>query len=257
MHLRSSGTTDSVNVKMVNGFTLNHMDEKVQISRESLLNGDIHKLAASRPGQIALMPQDVREKLVRDTISNAPDKAEFRIFAYGSLIWNPAIEIESTYRCSISGYHRSFCFWTVLGRGCADQPGLMMGLESGGSCDGVAYSIARDKLETELDILFRRELLSYIYKPTWVKASFENAPNTGTEVLAFVVDSEHDRYCGDLDEDTMVKSLAVAEGPLGKNRDYLYQLVEHLQELGYEEPELTELAAKVKAYQADLKRGSA
>ena len=228
------------------------MKEEQKISRESLLNGEIQGLAESRPGLVNLMPDDVRMKLVHETIDNAPDKSEFRIFAYGSLIWNPAIEFDNTYRCSISGYHRSFCFWTVFGRGSEEQPGLMMGLESGGSCDGLAYSIAADKLETELDILFRRELLSYVYKPTWVTACFENQPDTGTEVLAFVVDPGNDRYCSNLDEDTLVRTLAIAEGPIGKNSEYLYQLVKHLQELGYEDPEMTDLAIRVRAFQASL-----
>ena len=228
------------------------MKEEEKISRESLLNGVMQELFESRAGNVDLMPDDVREKLVQETIDNAPDKSEFRIFAYGSLIWNPAMEIDSTYRCSISGYHRSFCFWTVFGRGSEEQPGLMMGLESGGSCDGLAYSIAQDKLTTELDLLFRRELLSYVYKPTWVNASFETEPDSGTEVLAFVVDPENERYCSNLDEDTLVSTLALAEGPIGRNSDYLYQLIDHLEELRYEDPELTSLAAKVRAFQASL-----
>ena len=195
------------------------MKKKQIISRESLLNGELQKLAEGRAGLSSLMPDDERTRLVQETIANAPDKSEFRVFAYGSLIWNPAIEIESTYRCSISGFHRSFCFWTVLGRGSEELPGLMMGLESGGTCDGIAYSIAPDKLETELDLLFRREMMSYVYKPTWVKARYENNPGVGADVLAFVVDPKNDRYCCDLDEETLVRSLALAEGPIGKNCD--------------------------------------
>lgn len=229
------------------------MVKKQEINRESLLNGDMQRLAESRPGLINLMPDDVREKLVRDTIAAAPDKSEFRVFAYGSLIWNPAIEIESIYKCSIEGYHRSFCFWTVLGRGSEDQPGLMMGLESGGCCDGVAYSIAPEKLETELDLLFRREMMSYVYKPTWVKAKYQDKNlNIGDDMLTFVVDPENDRFCGDIDEQTIIKSLALAEGPIGRNCDYLFQLVEHLQRLGFEDPQMTDLARKVSAYQAAL-----
>ncbi len=227
------------------------MKNEQKMNREALLNGDIQKLAESRPGMQKLMPDDVRQKMVQDTIANAPDKSEFRVFAYGSLIWNPALEIESTYPCSIDGFHRSFCFWTVMGRGSEDMPGLMMGLESGGSCDGVAYSIAPDKIETELDILFRREMLSYIYKPTWVKAKYRDSKTTaGTDMLTFVVDTESDRFCCERDDATMVKTLATAEGPLGKNCDYLYQLVEHLEALGYKDQNMTELARKVRSYQA-------
>lgn len=228
------------------------MKKKQIISRESLLNGELQKLAEGRAGLSSLMPDDERTRLVQETIANAPDKSEFRVFAYGSLIWNPAIEIESTYRCSISGFHRSFCFWTVLGRGSEELPGLMMGLESGGTCDGIAYSIAPDKLETELDLLFRREMMSYVYKPTWVKARYENNPGVGADVLAFVVDPKNDRYCCDLDEETLVRSLALAEGPIGKNCDYLFQLVEHLEALGYKDEEMTTLAEKVRAFQSTL-----
>ena len=221
------------------------------MNRESLLNGDIQKLAESRPGPHKLMPNDVRQKMVRDIIAGAPDKSEFRVFAYGSLIWNPAIEIESTYPCRIDGYHRSFCFWTMLGRGSQELPGLMMGLESGGHCDGVAYSIAQDKLDTELDILFRREMMSYAYKPIWVRAKYrDDTTAVGDEVLTFIVDTENGRYCTERDDATVVKTLATAEGPLGRNCDYLYQLVEHLEALGYEDQEMSNLARKVRSYQA-------
>ena len=227
------------------------MKNEQKMNRDALLNGDIRKLAESRPGQYKLMPDDVRQKLVRDTIANAPDKTEFRIFAYGSLIWNPAIEVESTNACRIDGYHRSFCFWTVLGRGSVELPGLMMGLESGGNCDGIAYSIAQDKLETELDILFRREMMSYAYKPVWVKAKYpDNTTAVGDDLLTFVVDTNNGRYCTERDDASVVKTLATAEGPLGRNCDYLYQLVEHLEDLGYDDQEMTELARKVRNYQA-------
>jgi len=220
------------------------------MDRESLLNGEIRKLAESRPGMYKLMPDDVRRKMVQDTIASAPDKSEFRVFAYGSLIWNPAIEFESTYPCRIDGYHRSFCFWTMLGRGSQELPGLMMGLESGGSCDGVAYGIAQDKLETELDILFRREMMAYAYKPQWVKATYrDRETSAGADMLTFVVNTDSDRYCSNCKEATVVKTLATAEGPLGKNCDYLYQLVEHLDALGYEDQEMTSLADKVRSYQ--------
>ena len=94
--------------------------------------------------------------------------------------------------------------------------------------------------------------MSYVYKPTWVKARYENNPGVGADVLAFVVDPKNDRYCCDLDEETLVRSLALAEGPIGKNCDYLFQLVEHLEALGYKDEEMTTLAEKVRAFQSTL-----
>ena len=122
------------------------MAEENKLSRQAILDGHIRRLAESRPGAIRLMSDEDRLLAIQEALSQAPSLNDVWIFAYGSLIWNPAIEVESSYPCHIDGYHRSFCFWTVLGRGSQDQPGLMMGLESGGSCAGIAYSIAHDKL---------------------------------------------------------------------------------------------------------------
>lgn len=226
-------------------------DEK--LNRESLLSGEIQALAASRPGYITLMTDEARNEMVEDLIANAPSQSEIWVFAYGSLIWNPAIEFDAKSRCTIEGYHRSFCFWTTLGRGSEEHPGLMMGLEPGGNCDGIAYKIGADNLQTEIDILFRREMLSYVYKPTWIKAQSSDDPNQIIDVLTFVIDETHERFCGKLDGRTIVKTIATAEGPIGKNCDYLYQLVEHLRELGFEDPSMTELESKVRDYQLSSK----
>ena len=226
------------------------MDKEQNISRQSLLDGQIKQLALERPGVIDLMPDDERERIVAETIANAPDKADFWVFAYGSLIWNPAIEFDAQCRCSIQGFHRSFCFWTMLGRGSEEQPGLMMGLEPGGSCEGIAYRIPFEALTVELDILYRREMMSNVYNPTWVEAScIDDQPNK-IPVLSFVVDPENNRFCGTLDEHTTVSTLSVAEGPMGRNCDYLFQLVDHLETLGFNDPVMTDLANKVRAYQS-------
>ena len=228
------------------------MENENKLNRESLLSGEIHDIARSRLGSLRLMNDEERTRLVAETISRAPDINNFWVFAYGSLIWNPALEFDRQHRCVISDYHRSFCFWTKFGRGSEEQPGLMMGLEPGGECSGIGYRIPADKLTVELDILFRREMLSFIYKPTWVSAQPVEDSVKAIDVLCFVVDSENERFCGELAEDKLIETLAVAEGPLGKNCDYLYQLVEHLEELDFEDSAMAALAAKVRLFQSTL-----
>ena len=225
------------------------MTKKQTMNRESLLNGEMQRLLENRPGVLRIMPDDERDQMVADTLSRAPSKTDFWIFAYGSLIWNPAIEYEDKICCSIHGYHRSFCFWTVLGRGSEDQPGLMMGLEPGGECHGIAYRLAKENLQTEVDILFRREMLSYVYKPTWTTARCTQNDKETIDVLTFVVDEENERFCDDIDEQTMIHSIATATGPLGRNCDYLYQLIEHLDEIGFTDESMSDIANKVRAYQ--------
>lgn len=225
------------------------MKEDPKISRDSLLSGQMKQLAESRPGVIRVMPDDEREQRVAEAIATAPDKANFWVFAYGSLIWNPAINWDARHRCTVEGYHRSFCFWTMLGRGDENQPGLMLGLEPGGECTGVAYRIAAEALATELDILYRREMVSYAYQPTWTKAACLDQSGESVDALTFVVDPNTERFCGKLQQDTVAHTLSVAEGALGKNCDYLFQLVDHLDELDLQDNAMTQLAALVRQKQ--------
>ena len=228
------------------------MAEENKLSRQAILDGHIRRLAESRPGAIRLMSDEDRVLAIREALSQAPSLNDVWIFAYGSLIWNPAIHFAEREKVLVDGFHRSFCFWTVLGRGCEENPGLMMGLEPGGSSNGLAYRIDADDLDTEMDILFRRELMSYVYKPTWVDATLAESPDKTIKVLAFVVDPEHERFCGELDESTLVRHIATASGPLGRNCDYLFQLTEHLRELGFTDESLLELEARVRSYQNQL-----
>lgn len=230
------------------------MDEKPIVTRETLRNGDIERLLHSgRDGrnEQKIMSDEERAELVASTLQALGDDSELWVFGYGSLIWNPALEFEEQRRCRILGFQKKFCFWTTLGRGSQEQPGLMMGLVEGHHCNGVSYRINRDKAATELDILFRREMLTFVYQPTWVKT---HCIESGIEftALTFVVDPGNYRFAGKLTKEEMVRSIATAKGPLGRNCDYLFQLSQKLQEFGFEEPELDELVLSVKQFQATV-----
>jgi len=225
------------------------MPDKPILTRQALLNGDVERLSQNRYSGLERMPEAERVELVRKTLSALSDDAELWVFGYGSLIWNPAFEFAESKCCRITGFKKKFCFWTTLSRGSEENPGLMMGLIKGDNCDGMAFRIDRDKAETELDILFRREMSFYIYKPTWVDA---HCVETGTvfRTLTFVVDKNNHRYVDDLTRAEIVRTIATAEGPLGRNCDYLYQLSKKLQELGLVDEELEELAREVRAFQS-------
>ena len=79
-------------------------------------------------------------------------------------MWNPALEFAEPQPCRVEGWRRSFCFWTPLGRGTPELPGLMLALERGGACEGIAYRLAPDQVESELAILWNREMLAGIYQ---------------------------------------------------------------------------------------------
>ncbi len=227
------------------------MSEEKSLNRQSILDGHIKLLAQSKPDSIRFMSDETRAEYIERTLSQLSPGEDVWVFAYGSLIWNPAIHFAQSAKCVVDGFHRSFCFWTVLGRGCEETPGLMMGLEPGGSSNGLAYRIATDDLASEIDILFRREMMSFIYHPTWVEAQSVDNPSEKLKVLAFVVDPHHERFCGGLDEATMVKHIATASGPFGRNCDYLFQLTLHLEQLGFRDDSMAALQKKVLAYQSE------
>jgi len=223
------------------------MPDKPILTRDALLNGDIERLVHDRLSDMDRMCSEERGILVNHTLRMLGD-TDLWIFGYGSLIWNPALNYEEQRRCSIEGYKKKFCFWTTLSRGSIDNPGLMMGLMEGEGCNGVAFRISAENARSELDVLYRREMSHYIYKPTWVDAQCVETDSL-FKILTFVVDKENHRFVNNLSIEETVRTIATAEGPLGRNCDYLYQLSQMMQELGFDEPELDNLALKVKEFQ--------
>lgn len=223
------------------------MPEKTVLTREKILNGDVDRLLHDHRKDLPRMPDSEREALIERTIDELGG-SDLWVFGYGSLIWNPAMEVEEQRRCTISGYQKKFCFWTTLSRGSEENPGLMMGLLDGGSCQGVAFKISAQNIATELDVLFRREMSHYIYLPTWVTAQCADSDQT-FKTLTFVVDVENPRFAHNLNHEQIIRTLATAEGPLGRNCDYLFQLSEKLHELGFEDAELLSLSDSVRDFQ--------
>ena len=223
------------------------MPDKPILTRESLLNGELERLVHNQQSDLQRMSDEERSLLVEHTVRELGE-ADLWVFGYGSLIWNPAMEYEEQRRCTVVGYQKKFCFWTTLSRGSVENPGLMMGLLEGGQCQGVAFRIAKSNVATELDVLFRREMSHYIYKPTWVDTQCVDS-NKSFKTLTFVVDTENHRYANDLTRAQTIRTLATAEGPLGRNCDYLFQLSEKLHQLGFDDTELEELAQLVREFQ--------
>ena len=227
---------------------INLMSEKSILTREALLNGEIERLVDNGQDNLDRMSDEQRAALIESTL-NTLGNSDLWVFGYGSLIWNPALNYEEHRRCTITGFEKKFCFWTTLSRGSKECPGLMVGLVNGGRCNGVAFRIAAENAATELDILFRREMSHFIYKASWVDAHCVET-NKSFKTLTFVVDDKNHRYVDNLTVEETVRVIATAEGPLGRNCDYLFQLSEKMQELGFNEPELEKLAHSVRVFQA-------
>ena len=183
---------------------------------------------------------------------------ELWIFAYGSLIWNPLFDYINSCSVVVKGWHRQFCLSAPVGRGTIENPGLVLGLEAKANecCRGVAYRLPIDEnLESELLLLWRREMVVGSYIPTWISARIQDSlaeKERKIEVLTFVVDTQHPVYVSDLSTDKLVHSLATAEGSLGSSAEYLDSTVNGLLAAGIEDPTLIELDRLVKQKQQEL-----
>lgn len=216
------------------------------ITRETILDGSVREYVLRNPELRRLvLPDEARVASLRATLAEEQPVGDVWVFGYGSLIWNPAFHFVEKRIARVHGYHRRFCLWTPMGRGSAQNPGLMLGLERGGACRGVMFRIAGEAAETELDILWRREMFTGAYRPTWVSARNHGEP---VRAITFVINRETDRYAGRLSEDTVARHIATATGPLGACRDYLFETVRHLTELGIRDRRLEAMADRVRAY---------
>ena len=220
------------------------------ITRESILNGTIRRLVEQSGDDGRLMTDQERKQIVENMIETAPSLDSMWVFGYGSLIWNPALYFTEKKRGTVHGYHRRFCLWSTIGRGSPSRPGLMLGLERGGSCKGIFYKIDRREIRTELDIVFRRELITAAYRPTWVSARVLG--KSPFKAIAFVINRDHNRYAGMLDDETVIQTIADAKGTLGSCSDYLYETVLQLENLGMPDRRLASIARHVRQKEHEL-----
>jgi glutathione-specific gamma-glutamylcyclotransferase len=151
------------------------------------------------------------------------------IFAYGSLMWSPEMRFAEALPARIHGYHRSFCLYSPEYRGTREKPGLVLGLDRGGSCRGIAYRLNVATLADEIDYLWRREMTGFVYHMTPVTMVTERGPTAG---YAFTVRRGSPDYAGRLPLDVAARIIATSKGDRGTGRDYLVNTVRHLEQLG-------------------------
>jgi cation transport protein ChaC len=218
---------------------------RLVLTRDAILDGSLHASVREALGpDVPFMSDADRAAQIESMLALASDPAHVWVFAFGSLIWSPAFHFAERRVARIHGFRRCFCLWVRAGRGSPERPGLMLSLESGGSCTGVAYRLAPGTERTELDVLWRREMFTMSYRPVWVVARTPQGP---VPAIAFAANREHERYAPDLDEETVAHHLATCAGPMGRGRDYLFDTVAHLRELGIRDRALEALEEKVRA----------
>ncbi len=176
------------------------------------------------------------------------------IFAYGSLMWNPGLAFVAKRVGTIYGYHRDFCLWSRINRGTPEQPGLVLTLERGGSCRGLAFRLAASTSRDELLALWRREMSLGSYRPRWLDC---HAGGERIPVLAFIVNRACSGYAGPLPLETAVRSIATARGRFGSSAEYLFQTQATLESHGIRDSRVGRLAERVRAHLARRPRPAA
>lgn len=179
------------------------------------------------------------EAEVERWLATAP-AGEFWIFAYGSLIWNPATETDAERIAVANGWHRSFCLFDQRYRGNPKQPGLMLCLDRGGTCRGVAYRIPADRLRGNLHKLIRREMsmVPSAFPARWIRVMTETGPLVA---LTFIINRRDPRYVGGLTLEERADRLAQAHGWKGSMAEYVFSTVTKLEELGIHDRNLWRL----------------
>jgi cation transport protein ChaC len=188
---------------------------------------------------------DDHRQAIASLLAGAPPGGEVWVFAYGSLIWNPEYRVAERRPAMLRGYHPNFCLgWDRWFRGSTSCPGLMLALDRGGQCSGIAHRLDRAHLEADLLRLMRREmrLMPHSFPPRWVTIS---TPQERLPAFAFVVDRKSAGYVGGLSEDTIADTLATAVGKLGSMAEYLHDTVTHLEAAGLHDRHLWRLQEAV------------
>ncbi len=204
------------------------------------------ELAMTPLGPHLLTDSELDESLWQILETRETD-ADYWIFGYGSLVWNPLFHFEEKRVVTTHGYHRSFCLWSRINRGTLDRPGLVLGLDRGGRCRGVAYRIAPDKAESELRLVWRREMLLGAYIPRWVKVS---DGETQFRAITFTINRDGPAYAGRLSPEAIVERLTTCHGRMGPGLDYLLHTVDALRACGIEDRHLQELCDLAQAIKA-------
>jgi cation transport protein ChaC len=167
------------------------------------------------------------------------------IFAYGSLMWNPGFASEEVAHARLVGWRRSFCIYSRFHRGTPRRPGLVLGLDRGGVCEGLAFRVAPQNAAATLSYLREREQVISVYREALVPVTLLGGDHREVMALAFLVERAHPSYAGVLSLAQQAHFIRGATGRSGNNIDYLASTLAHLGELGIRERDMERLLGVV------------
>src|SRR5690348_8493835 len=168
------------------------------------------------------------------------------VFGYGSLMWRPDFAYAERAPARLFGLHRALCVYSFVHRGTPERPGLVLGLDLGGACRGVAYRVAAKQRADTIAYLRAREQATSVYRETLRSVTLLGEPERRVDALVYMIDRGHIQYAGRLDLATQLHLVRQGHGQSGPNREYVLSTVHALEALGLRDRELHLLAEKLK-----------
>lgn len=170
------------------------------------------------------------------------------VFGYGSLMWRPGFEFLERVPARLIGLHRALCVFSHVHRGTPERPGLVLGLDRGGMCRGIAFRVAAAAREKTIAYLRSREQVTGVYLETMRRIELEEKARRQVRALCYIVDRGHVQYAGRLSLAERVHYVRQSHGRSGPNREYVLEAVRALEALGYYETDLHLLAERLKGH---------
>jgi cation transport protein ChaC len=177
---------------------------------------------------------------------DAHESGDLWVFGYGSLMWRPGFEFLERVPGRLVGLHRALCVYSFVHRGTPERPGLVLGLDRGGMCRGIAYRVAGNRRAAAVAYLRAREQVTSVYRETMRPVLLEDPSRRRITALCYGVDRGHVQYAGRLSLAEQLHYVRQGHGISGHNRDYVVETVQALEALGYRETELHLLAERLK-----------
>jgi len=163
-------------------------------------------------------------------------------------MWDPGFPYEEAKPGLIHGYHRSLCVLSTIYRGTPEHPGLVMGLDRGGSCCGRSFRVAPKHVNETLAYLDEREQVTKVYCPHFLDTKLNDGRTV--QSYTFVVRREHDQFAGALSLEEQARLVAQGVGKKGPSIDYLANSVKHIDDLGIPDTQLHQVLKMARALRA-------
>ncbi|NKB48316.1 MAG: gamma-glutamylcyclotransferase [Alphaproteobacteria bacterium] len=175
-------------------------------------------------------------------MASHPRQDDLWVFGYGSLMWRPDFPHLERHFGMVHGFHRAFCIYSHVHRGTRARPGLVLGLDNGGCCKGVAYRVRPDDAEAVVKYLIAREMVTRVYTPRWVTVRIGDRR---VRAHTYTAAHNHVQYAGKLAPEAAARCIRNNNGRSGNNSEYLRNTVTHLEELGIDTAALRDLETLV------------